>query len=805
MELVVTICLILSAAFFALPIVIGIFSWLIKGIFKEKRSGRVFNRVLAFSGFLLISIWCLRYAVGYYGVMSADAPSLTWYEEIFNSVVHTLQTFSMDEDYTEYIITGKEMVVALFPSADWLVTLYGIYAALLNMIAPIAGGAIIFDILASIFPKIKLRLLSAAFFREKYYFSDLNEASLALATDIRRNAGNPLREPVIIFTDVYGDSGNEISSELINRAKAIGALCVKDDLAHVYKPRIGKLRFILIDENEINNISALTDLASAQNQRYLRQGSNLLREDGNKTYHRDDVEIYLFSSNDTYIEVEQQFRRTLITDYKFNKEELPMIFPVNRYRNLITNLLVELPLYEPLVRRNDGEIKIERTEHSLSVTILGTGSIGMEMLLSCYWFSQMLGTVSTINIVSDEPEQSFIDKLDTLNPEILKTVRFIGEGRTIPESDEILSYDRHGNQNDPYAIFRYFECNVNSSKFINLVSNSKAKDGIANSDYVFVALGSDEDNISAGDMIHKYIGEAHINGRMKNTVITYVVYDSDLANTLNQKSLYSSVGNAKPDIYFRAVGDLEAIYSYANIFMKAHESDAVNIRNSYNAVMLGEKIEKKRYKRGNSFDDDYKYWADVARGMHRGYKAFSLGMCRRSVFDNELSEDSIRREGYDFYKTQAELMTEYEKFARMKSVEAKYMPLLNELAWLEHRRWNAFTRIMGFRHTENYERFINLLAQQSPSENPYSDENTYKHMRLRLHPCLIECNKDGILGASFDYDVERKKIEVKAMDVGEGFEMPEGCDLLDELSFKMRINNHNNYDFKQYDYIFGDF
>ena len=61
----------------------------------------------------------------------------------------------------------------------------------------------------------------------------------------------------------------------------------------------------------------------------------------------------------------------------------------------------------------------------------------------------------------------------------------------------------------------------------------------------------------------------------------------------------------------------------------------------------------------------------------------------------------------------------------------------NRLQWLEHRRWNAFLRTMGYQHTDCYKAYL---------------EHTHGHkqMEAKLHPCLVECNMDGIHGAIND-------------------------------------------------------
>ena len=128
---------------------------------------------------LLLSVWTLRYAVNFYLMRYPtcdEDQALTGLEQFFNSFVHALQTFSMDESYTEYIRNGKNMVAALTQDADsGFVWFYGIYASLLNLAAPIAGGAILFQILTSFFPHVRLFLAAHAPWKQLYFFSELNE------------------------------------------------------------------------------------------------------------------------------------------------------------------------------------------------------------------------------------------------------------------------------------------------------------------------------------------------------------------------------------------------------------------------------------------------------------------------------------------------------------------------------------------------------------------------------------------------------------------------------------------------------
>ena len=66
------------------------------------------------------------------------------------------------------------------------------------------------------------------FFNEIYIFPELNEKSLALATDIKQSH----RTAKIVFADVF-ENNDEVTYELIERARELGAICFKKDILAV--------------------------------------------------------------------------------------------------------------------------------------------------------------------------------------------------------------------------------------------------------------------------------------------------------------------------------------------------------------------------------------------------------------------------------------------------------------------------------------------------------------------------------------------------------------------------------------------
>ena len=661
---------------------------------------------------------------------------LTWFEEIFNSIAHTLQSFSMDEDYTEYVLSGKKMMAAVAGAGSPWITAYGVYNSVLNVTAIIAGGAILFELLASIFPRVRLRMSYMAFWREKYYFSELNEASVALAQSISNVKFRFFKRPIIVFTDVYIDEESENGSELLLEAKQLNAICVRDDLAHVQKNAWGKRTFFLIDRAEAGNLQTFVDLSNERNYKYLNQ-----------------AEIFLFTNDDAYIQVEQRVRDKL----KGKIAELPTFIPVQSYRNLITNLLTDIPLYEPLIGKEadaDGN-------QTLTVTILGKGAIGKEMFLNTYWMGQMLNCDLKIRILSQETEETFWGEMDYLNPEIKRS--------TNPD-DPILEYNRKGEKAKVYCQVEYVQCDVKSTRFISYLTDPKKN--ILDTDYFLVSLGSDEVNISVAETLRKYVGKHHIHTQKPgNTVIAYVVYDSELAQILNQKKAYSFVGG-KADIYMEAIGSLHTVYSAENIFMTEHAKGAENAHKAYLAVQNREaraKVHKTR------MEDDYKHWANLARAMHKNYKVYSMGYIRESIFDYPNALDKHQEKTKEAYKNCCDQVSENEK-------KGTQQHLMDQMAWLEHRRWNAFTRIKGFQGTKDYKLYTD------PAE-----KDSYKQMDLKLHPCLVECDQKGMrpVIAFVKKGCDLSRIPREELDE---------LDLLDEVSLYLKREGFAKKDVKAYDY-----
>ena len=644
------------------------------------------SKLLVWSGVLLFAIWLIRFAVGIY--LGTNDPDLTTPEVALDSFVHALQSFSLDEDYTNYILDGKNMMRDLVGEDSPWVTVFGIYAAALNVLAPVAGGTVVFDILTSLFPRLRLRVLHLAFWRKKYYFSKLNERSLSLAGSIFRESSFLVR-PVLVFTDVYPDRGSERGSELISAARLIGAVCINTDLSCIPTRFLRGQTLILIDDEELNNLTAFSALADDDRIEALRR-----------------TEVHLFVESDIYLPLEKKVFE--LTKERFKDNAKPRIFPTKVWQNVVKNLLLSMPLYTPLLDRTPSE----DTPQTLVLTILGTGRIGTEMFLAAYWCGQMLDTELNINIVSLEDKADFCGRINFINPDILAT----GD----PDSELLLMKTEPKRDNGkPYFHLNYIKMNVREDDFVNKLNQPIEENGtrcLLDSDYFMVALGTDEEDIAIANHLLENLGRRALEpGRRLRTVVAYAVTGAAMNDVFNTRAVHK-IGNQGSEICLYAFAGMDDVYSVKNIYMKEFDQAVDRIESNY----LTKKDPSSRKSQEDRIKDSYTYNSDLARAVHFGYKLYSAGVLSTAI----LNEDwSVKSDEYN----------KAIKAYKAKVVDGEHLDraMMHRLAWLEHRRWNAYMRTGGYRATADFAQYFDLLG-------------SHKYPELRLHPTIVECDKEGM-------------------------------------------------------------
>ena len=144
------------------------------------------------------------------------------------------------------------------------------------------------------------------------------------------------------------------------------------------------------------------------------------------------------------------------------------------------------------------------------------------------------------------------------------------------------------------------------------------------------------------------------------------------------------------------------------------------------------------FRKESSGEKTYQRGAGIARELHQSYKIFSAGCS-----------------GADTYEKKCEYIRRI----------AKEPQLRNALTWLEHRRWNAYIRSLGYEYPGD-----SYVGHKDSKEGSLA----YKDAKLKYHTCLVECCVP-VSGEERDMlwlIEEREHRQVKKYDVPDGKNAP---------------------------------
>ncbi|MCQ2540110.1 MAG: hypothetical protein MJ114_06635 [Acetatifactor sp.] len=692
---------------------------------------------------LLASVMLMRYSVGYYSIYNETAIRgegdviLTPVEEIFNSVVHTFQSFSMDESYTEYVQAGREMMIGIYGEDSYWIRLFGLLTSVVNVLAPVIGGAIVLTVLQSVFPGIRAFRVRKRGWSDRYYFSELNERSMTLAKDILNQKYPAWKRPQIVFTNVHADNEEGGGSELSLEAKELGMYCFESDIvsftcasSRIHKNKsktIGPFCTLLINEDEMSNIMTLAKLLSEEN--WMK-----FTDEKQKN-------IYIFYSDDDLCVAEKTVWDGMMVNLEAEQKKAkqkkslaemsPMVTRVKGYQRLVYNLLKEYPLYRPLVKN------AERRD-SLDVAIIGNGKLGMEAFLGAYWSGQLLDQELSISMVSLDDEETACMKIDRINPEILMTAQ---------EGHEILRRDPEDptDVNRPYFTFRYASVDMTAADFSAIVckepecikpGNGSTK-SLLDSDYYIVNLGSDELNIKTAERLAREIIIKQTDDKTnRNVTIMYVVYDSGIAKILNSNPHRICSNEYKDVVELIACGTIDEIYNYESVFEIDKKKRNNSIKDKNLKISRGEAFSNAQKR----FRESYNAQSTDAHNIHWLYKCFTAYrnevLTGKPVLSGEARKIWERERARILGKAVDEAETADEKYSLYICENKNEMA--RRLAALEHRRWSAFMRSIGFRQRKYTQEDIQNKSIKS------------KDIFIKRHTCLVEC---------YPYDLAPEKMD----------------------------------------------
>ena len=395
------------------------------------RHSRLFKPLYAVFAGCVAAVFVLMLPVVDLSGISADPG--TWHAvtaRIILALHGTMQIFTLDIGAHE-ILETIQMALPGFSA-------YLLMMSVLIVVCPVLTLSFILSLLKNVSAYIRLFF---SFGKKLYVFSELNESSVALAKDIRKNHH---KKAAIVFTDVFGND-DESSYELIEQAKECGAICFKNDIVTInfrLHSKKTEMRLFMIGADETENADQALKILEMHKESH-------------------NIWLYVFSTR-------------IDGEILLNKPEKGNITVrrVNEVRSLINRNLYESGsgLFKNAKEMPDGTKKI-------SAVIVGLGKHGTEMLKALTWYCQMDGYL--IEIDAFDLDEKAEDRFSALAPELMSPDY---NGVIIPGESE-------------YTIRIHSGVDVMTKTFADAVSCLK------DTTYAFVSLGSDEQNIrTAVDM-----------------------------------------------------------------------------------------------------------------------------------------------------------------------------------------------------------------------------------------------------------------------------------------------------------------
>ncbi len=519
---------------------------------------------------------------------------------------------------------------------DHLSDIYVMVTLGVQFLAPLLTFSFIISFLRNLLPYHRFRML---FWKEAHIFSELNVKTIALANSIRDNNCHHNRfqrwfyKPLIVFTGV-GKEDEEANNELLADARRMDAIVFKTDLEtiHFYnKLWKREMNFYLISEVESDKIRHATAII--------------------KSYDYSEVSMYVFSDG---VECE------LLMSAWDNKNM--KVYRINDEQALIYH---NLSLHGIRLFKNAWD----NNRKTISAVIVGLGKYGIEMLKALIWYGQVPGFQLKINVYDADPmaEKKFIAQC----PEIMRLNR------------NTIAGEAH------YDITIHGGVDVKCSEFYEEIQKNY------DATYIFVSLGSDEENISAAVALRTVYEQ--INHEYKPDIET-VVYDTNISKEMsvvwhNGITDDSVVGikNFKQQAYnIHMIGDLDSFYSVDTVIDSklVDRGMEVNLRWAKLSDPNNTQEDEQKFWRY-----DYNYKSSIAKAIHEDLRKQLIAL---HYIDDIPGIDK------DWDKR-----TDTEKLA---------------IGRFEHVRWNAYMRSEGYVFSGSKEKASrNDLAKQHNNLVPVSE------------------------------------------------------------------------------------
>lgn len=443
-----------------------------------------------------------------------------WLESVLNAFQYSFRLFVLDGEILW--VLDEELALLKDPAVKEFYTVLGsfLYAS-----APILTFGFVLSFFNSAIAKVRYFLAGCC---RTHVFSELNEKSLALATDIIKNGKiisfekkdgkKKLKlslKDVVVFTEI-SDKVMEDKLDLVEDARMLGAIMFRKDFDSIIFKRKLSLRplsFYLISDDESKK---------------LRHAEVVM-----KNFDYKGVELRLFSAD----------IRSELFMASSNVEKMRAI----RIDDIQTLIYHNLYTHGKMLFDRSREVEGEK-DKVISAVIVGLGQYGAEMLKALTWFCQLDGY--KLKITAFDSDEKAEEKFKFLCPELMHE-----------------DYNGKIINGEPY-----YDITIHSGIDVSTPDFRKKLEAIKDASYIFVCLGTDEINLKTAIDIRSICESIDYGSFSHKPDIETVVYDSKLAGSLGvtwndlKNGKKAGVTNFKDTPYnILITGDLESFYSVSTL------------------------------------------------------------------------------------------------------------------------------------------------------------------------------------------------------------------------------------------------
>ncbi|MBE6131369.1 MAG: hypothetical protein E7183_06570 [Erysipelotrichaceae bacterium] len=631
---------------------------------------------------------------------------------LVNNMLLTIQYFFASVDYRELFISS------VYFKQEFFYYLFNTSILVYSIAAIIGGASVLFNFIKDFFPKFFLQFNSK---KKRYLFSALNNSSLEIAKKISLKSDE---SRFIVFFNC-----KDVDSNLLYKAKKIGAICLFDDINNVtlncnknfikFSIFIKKFFCKKVIDSSLETVYWLIDYdENINNKDAINLICNLKQK---KLFVKmDKINIFIYcTSKINEVEICQYYNNRIElskneNDTSISQEEKMILKKIsftatNDIRNLIYNLMFDdsTALYNYIDKKKDDKGHIINSK--LSVLILGSGLIGKEFFKAACWCGQIGDYIYNKELNKDKFKMIDL-KISVVSNEKEPTA-----------SDKFKS-EMFGLFNEKYGK-KLVNVDFETLDFGTLEYDNKINEIILKDKpkYIVVAFGNDELNYKAATHLGKSFLQNNLSN--ENVLINYFIEDTEYYNIINTLNKNESIKELKhSNIKLNCISNMES--AEKNYCFEEDHSFFFDKQLLELAYSIHLAYEKSDINHRGDFSTKAEFlaspsslYSSIASVIHAKYKMFALG--KHEEFDEFYYNYENKNIKYDF----------------QKSVNNN----IREWILMEHNKWSAFNYCEGLVTAKNYH-IINYIMKMETNNN----ERPSKYKEAGIHMNLVENKLDSI-------------------------------------------------------------